>query len=82
MCGGISRELPLEDDDDSVLEFVGDGDGVVTYSFLGSCDDPLFLFFFLLFIQNICININLLKYNKSSQWHDDMSQSQPMVHTP
>jgi hypothetical protein len=36
MCGGISRELPLEDNDDGVLEFVGDGEGVVTSSFLDS----------------------------------------------
>jgi hypothetical protein len=35
MCGGISLELPLEDDDDGVLEFVGDG-GVVNSLFLGS----------------------------------------------
>jgi hypothetical protein len=36
MCGGISLEFPLEDDDDDVLEFVGDGKGVVNSSFLGS----------------------------------------------
>jgi hypothetical protein len=35
MCGGLSRKLPLEDDDDGVLEFVGDGEGVVNSSFLG-----------------------------------------------
>jgi hypothetical protein len=32
MCGGISLELPLEDDDDGV--FVGDGEGVVGSLFL------------------------------------------------
>jgi hypothetical protein len=38
MCGGISIELPLEDDDDDdgVLKFVGDEEGVVNSSFLGS----------------------------------------------
>jgi hypothetical protein len=36
MCGGISLELPFEDDDDSVLEFVDDGEGVVNSSFLDS----------------------------------------------
>jgi hypothetical protein len=36
MCGGISLELPLEDDDNGVLEFVGDGEGVVNSLFLGS----------------------------------------------
>jgi hypothetical protein len=34
MCGGISLELPLEDDDDGVLGFVGDGEGVVGSLFL------------------------------------------------
>jgi hypothetical protein len=36
MCGGILLELPLKDDDDGVLEFVGDGEGVVNSLFLSS----------------------------------------------
>ena len=34
MCGGLSLELPLEDDDDGVLGIVGDGEGVVSSSFV------------------------------------------------
>jgi hypothetical protein len=46
-------KLPLEDDNDSVLEFVGDGEGVVNSSFLGFSSSSRkgkksYFFFFLL----------------------------------
>jgi hypothetical protein len=36
MCGEISLEFHLEDDGDGVLEFDGDGEGVMNSSFLDS----------------------------------------------
>jgi hypothetical protein len=36
MCSSVSLELPFEDDDDGVLEFVSDGEGVVNSWFLYS----------------------------------------------
>jgi hypothetical protein len=31
MCSSVSLKLPFEDDDDGVLEFVGDGEVVVNF---------------------------------------------------
>jgi hypothetical protein len=52
MCSSVSLELPFEDDDDGVLEFVGDGEVVVNFWFLDSSKKKKkgkeIIFFFLL----------------------------------